>query len=71
MSQILSLVLLLMMAIMMVKMMIMIMVMMMMIITITIKIMNVYECMSNEYIWRISINVMQIKVSSTVTNDFN
>ena len=59
-----SLELLLMMTIMMVKMMIIIMVMMMMMM-ITTKIMNV------EYIWRISLNAMQMKVSSAVTYDFN
>ena len=59
-----SLELLLMMTIMMVKMMIKIMVMMMMMM-ITTTIMNV------EYIWRISLNAMQMKVSSAVTYDFN
>ena len=55
---------LLLMAIMMVKMMIIIMLMMMMIL-IAIKIMDI------EYIWRISLNTMQIKVSSAMIYDFN
>ena len=53
------------MAIMMVKMMIIIMLMMMMMILIAIKIMDI------EYIWRISLNTMQIKVSSAMIYDFN
>ena len=44
-------------------MMVIIMVMMMMMIMITIKIMNV------EYIWRISLNAMQVIASSAVTCD--
>ena len=52
------------MAIMMVKMMIIIMLMMIMIL-IAIKIMDI------EYIWRISLNTMQIKVSSAMIYDFN
>ena len=52
------------MAIMMVKMMIIIMLMMMMIL-IAIKIIDI------EYIWRISLNTMQIKVSSAMIYDFN
>ena len=59
-----SLVLLPMMTIMMVKLMIIIMVMMV-IIMITINIINV------EYIWRISLNAMQMNVSSAMTYDFN
>ena len=55
---------LLLMAIMMVKMMIIIMLMMMMIL-IAIKIMDI------EYICRISLNTMQIKVSSAMIYDFN
>ena len=55
---------LLLMAIMMVKMMIIIMLMMMMIL-IAIKIMDI------EYIWQISLNTMQIKVSSAMIYDFN
>ena len=53
------------MAIMMVKMMIIIMLMMMMMILIAIKIMDI------EYICRISLNTMQIKVSSAMIYDFN
>ena len=63
MSQISSLVLLMMMAILMVKMMIIIMVMTM--IMITIKIMNI------EYVCRISLYAIQIKVSSDTNYDFN
>ena len=64
MSQTSSLLLLLPIAIMMAKVMTIIMVLMLMIM-ITIKIMNV------EYIWRISLNAMQINASSAVTYDFN
>ena len=56
---------LLLMAIMMVKMMMTIIMLMMMMILIAIKIMDI------EYIWRISLNTMQIKVSSAMIYDFN
>ena len=64
MSQTSSLLLLLPIAIMMAKVMTIIIVLIVMIM-ITIKIMNV------EYIWRISLNAMQINASSAVTYDFN